>query len=202
MTAAINSITFEQASSRWLYEPETGLLRFRSTGLVAGGDCMVKLDYRRVCGFGRQFAAHRIAWLLATGEWPRFEIDHENGVRWDNRWTNIRDVPHAVNQLNQNYHRAGISRGPKIRAGKIAVRAAIARIEAERAARRVTSNADFVTSTPNGVTSNPVTGSRAHALSEGRSHCHSDVTQCVCDVRRDNQSQTGSLRDPSGRGPK
>lgn len=202
MTAPLNSITFDQAASRWLYEPHTGLLRLRATGEITGGSCTITLGYRKVAGFGRSWAAHRIAWLLATGEWPRFEIDHINGVRWDNRLANLRDVPHHVNQLNQSHHRGGPSHGEKIRKSKAATRAAIARITAEQAARRVTEKLIRVTNLRRNVTSIVVTASRAHALSEGRSQRHSDVTRCVCDWCRHNPTQTGSLRDPSAKDSK
>lgn len=38
---------------------------------------------------GRQHYAHRIAWLLMTGEEPRSHIRHANGNRADNRWINL-----------------------------------------------------------------------------------------------------------------
>lgn len=38
---------------------------------------------------GRQHYAHRVAWLLMTGEEPRSHIRHLNGDRADNRWINL-----------------------------------------------------------------------------------------------------------------
>lgn len=49
---------------------------------------------------GRQCKAHRIAWVLAYGEWPAGEIDHLNGDRSDNRLVNLRDATRASNQRN------------------------------------------------------------------------------------------------------
>lgn len=43
------------------------------------------------------FLAHRIVWALRTGEWPRQQIDHINGVRTDNRFENLRDVSPSFN---------------------------------------------------------------------------------------------------------
>lgn len=51
--------------------------------------------------FGRRYSAHRIIWLMQTGEWPNGQIDHINGVRSDNRWENLRVVSHAENGKNQ-----------------------------------------------------------------------------------------------------
>lgn len=38
---------------------------------------------------------------MTEGHWPLFEIDHENGIRDDNRFKNLRDVNHSKNQQNQ-----------------------------------------------------------------------------------------------------
>lgn len=40
---------------------------------------------------GRQFKAHRIAWLLCKGDFPRSELDHINRNRLDNRIENLRE---------------------------------------------------------------------------------------------------------------
>lgn len=66
-----------------------------------------KCGYAHVVVMGHTYAAHRVLWLLCTGSWPRFVIDHINGDRHDNRLANLRDVPHSENQLNQSYHRNG-----------------------------------------------------------------------------------------------
>ena len=87
------------------YDPATGLLtwsvrrRRASPGSRAGS---VNHDgYIRVKVLQSQHFAHRIAWLLQTGEWPKGEVDHRNGVRDDNRWSNLRDVDRSVNMQNQ-----------------------------------------------------------------------------------------------------
>ena len=52
--------------------------------------------------------AHRIAWVLMTGEQPNY-IDHINGVKHDNRWHNLRSVTASENMQNKRFHR--IARG-------------------------------------------------------------------------------------------
>lgn len=44
--------------------------------------------------------AHRVMWLLHTGEWPIGQIDHINGDRSDNRIENLRQVSPAENARN------------------------------------------------------------------------------------------------------
>lgn len=52
--------------------------------------------------------AHRIAWVLMTGEQPDY-IDHINGARHDNRWSNLRSGTLSDNMRNKAFHR--IARG-------------------------------------------------------------------------------------------
>lgn len=51
--------------------------------------------------FGMTVAAHQLVWVHATGEWPRQQIDHINGVYTDNRIENLREVSHEENGRNQ-----------------------------------------------------------------------------------------------------
>ena len=48
----------------------------------------------------RFISCNRVAWLLMTGEWPEYEIDHINRDKSDNRWVNLRAVTHAQNARN------------------------------------------------------------------------------------------------------
>jgi hypothetical protein len=56
--------------------------------------------YRFVNVDGKTFRAHRVAWLIMTGSWPSDEIDHKNGRRADNRWSNLRIVDRQENCRN------------------------------------------------------------------------------------------------------
>lgn len=48
----------------------------------------------------RHYRAHRLAWLYVYGEWPEKEIDHINGVRSDNRISNLRQANSSQNKFN------------------------------------------------------------------------------------------------------
>ena len=69
-------------------------------GYENGGYIKIMID-------GRSYQAHRLAFLYMTGKWPSEDVDHINGCRTDNRWINLRDVPHSIN--TENRHRASIS---------------------------------------------------------------------------------------------
>lgn len=66
----------------------------RAGSLDSQGRIQIRID-------GRAYRAHRLAWLLITGDWPTREIDHRNGACADNRFDNLRDVGHRVNLENQ-----------------------------------------------------------------------------------------------------
>lgn len=87
------------------YDPITGIItwvrpscyRIKS-GQVAGS--VGKKGYVQVVFDGTQYRAHRLAWLLQTGQWPVGEVDHKNGIRRDNRWLNLRLATSSQNKHN------------------------------------------------------------------------------------------------------
>jgi hypothetical protein len=50
---------------------------------------------------GALILIHRAVWVLHYGEWPKGEIDHINGDKFDNRIENLRDGDKAANMRNQ-----------------------------------------------------------------------------------------------------
>lgn len=44
-----------------------------------------------------------------TGEWPSGDVDHINGDKADNRWVNLRDVPHFITARNMPLNCANTS---------------------------------------------------------------------------------------------
>lgn len=94
----------EAVRSKLHYAPATGVFTWRvSHGRAKIGAQAGYLDHygRRCIGvLGREYKAHRLAWLLHTGDWPTCDIDHINGDKDDNRLENLRAVPHATNIEN------------------------------------------------------------------------------------------------------
>jgi hypothetical protein len=89
------------------YDPETGVFTNkvrRRGGVKAVGEPAGTLDsstgYLKVGLHARRYLLHRLAWLYVYGEWPKGEVDHINGVRSDNRISNLRAVTKAVNTQN------------------------------------------------------------------------------------------------------
>ena len=58
------------------------------------------MGYLRASPFDESVRVHRLIWFYQTGEWPD-QIDHINGVRYDNRWCNLRNVSAAENSKNR-----------------------------------------------------------------------------------------------------
>lgn len=56
--------------------------------------------YRRVSLFSQRYLAHRLAWFYIHGVWPEKYIDHINGVKGDNRISNLREADARVNMEN------------------------------------------------------------------------------------------------------
>lgn len=98
-----DSLTFERAKELLEYEPEAGELRWlkgKHAGVIAG--CPNDRGYLRVMIDQRSHKAHRLAWLLANGEWPQAHIDHINRNRSDNRLGNLRVATTSENRQNEH----------------------------------------------------------------------------------------------------
>jgi hypothetical protein len=99
-------LTLEVLAERLRYEPDTGLFRWNyersykaKKDQVAGytrGD-----GYTRIRINGLEYFAHRVAWFIThNGTWPVAEIDHINGVKDDNRISNLREADRILNLQN------------------------------------------------------------------------------------------------------
>lgn len=89
------------------YNPATGEFLY-SNGCRAGS-LNKALGYRQIGWNGKRVYEHRLAWMFTYGDWPEHNIDHINGIRDDNRISNLRDVDYVTN--NQNLSKARSKHG-------------------------------------------------------------------------------------------
>lgn len=104
----VANITADRARELFNYDPETGLFAWKDTGRPAFTSRTAK-GYPVGNADGKKYYAHRMAWLITTGEWPTGQIDHINGVNDDNRLINLRDIPRAENQRNMKISTRNVS---------------------------------------------------------------------------------------------
>ena len=60
--------------------------------------------YRTVKVHGKSYLAHRIIYFIMTGIWP-IEVDHLDHDPLNNRWRNLRNVPHSENGRNKSMNK-------------------------------------------------------------------------------------------------
>jgi hypothetical protein len=98
--------TQERLSELLRYEPDTGRFfwkvdrrQFAKAGDIAGG--LDANGYWAICVDGELYRAHRLAFVIMTGECP-VEIRHRDGDRSDNRWENLRRASNGAGLRSDN----------------------------------------------------------------------------------------------------
>lgn len=97
------------------YSPETGIftwLMFRGgkarpgkqSGYLAQMSSRNENKYRVIGIYGKNYLAHRLAFLYMTGSFPKHHVDHINHDGADNRWINLREASSTDNNRNIRKH--------------------------------------------------------------------------------------------------
>jgi len=99
-------ITQKELKETLHYNPKTGIFtRLFSINQVESGSVAGGINgggYLRVSIKGVRYNCHNLAWLYVYGVQPKYEIDHVNHIKTDNRIENLRDVTHQENNKNQS----------------------------------------------------------------------------------------------------
>lgn len=106
------ALTHERLLERVDYDPDTGVFSWRPrngrmgsaiAGAPAGSSNKdgyialgISLDGKRYI-----FRAHRLAIFYMTKQWPTDQVDHENLIKNDNRYSNLRDANYSLNAQNR-----------------------------------------------------------------------------------------------------
>lgn len=100
-------LTQKELKEQLNYDPDTGIFTWNvgkfgaSLGNIAGSRHKT-MGYIFIGLKNKRYLAHRLAFLYMEGYIPENEVDHINGNRSDNRWSNLRHVSTTCNHQNCN----------------------------------------------------------------------------------------------------
>jgi hypothetical protein len=106
-----DKFTVEFVRRTFKYDPEDGVLRWnirgqgipygKRAGSFANGHWSVRI-------FDKRFFTGPLIWFYMTGEWPDQMVDHKDGVKTNDKWSNLRLATRAQNAMNAKVRKDNI----------------------------------------------------------------------------------------------
>lgn len=102
----MKEVTADYIRSAFSYDRKTGDLT-RLTGPRAGSvsGTVAKDGYKIIRVAGKNYYAHRLAWLHVHGSFPSKHLDHIDGNRGNNSLENLRECTVSQNAQNRKVYR-------------------------------------------------------------------------------------------------
>jgi len=108
-------LTQKKLKENLIYDPEIGIwiwknpsnIKMKNGGGVAGN--IDKAGYRSICINGKPFRSGRLVFLYMLGYFPKYDVDHKNRIRDDDRWENLREITNRCNAMNTGVRKKSIS---------------------------------------------------------------------------------------------
>jgi hypothetical protein len=102
-------VSFKELCETFSYDENTGELKWeveKSFKIRKGHSASTDSGngYKKVMLNGKNMYVHRIIWAMKYGEFPE-QIDHINGIRSDNRLSNLRKADNLLNSHNHHKFR-------------------------------------------------------------------------------------------------